>query len=260
MALHFRQDVFDLGNVKISERSLQFVAAKGPDDIAAIADLDQCLPQFQKDLLVLNRGNFRTESLRVVQRIVKEDLPRFLHSLDQFGRVLHDLLHDVVLVAFAHFIRIVELVQLCEVCGVRFIEILLYVREVDDIAIPVITIGPVDPRDGLEQVVVAQLASKVKALQPWRVKSCQQHVEDDQDVHLEVILEISDNASAGFLVVAVIEDQARLEVALAGSVLIQFLLDIIKEGKQLSGLFARFTDDHAAKRVIAANHAETLQI
>ena len=57
VALHFRQDVLDLGNVKIRECRLQFVAAKGPDDIAAIADFNQSLTQFQKDLFVLNRGN-----------------------------------------------------------------------------------------------------------------------------------------------------------------------------------------------------------
>ena len=91
-----------------------------------------------------------------------------------------------------------------------------------------IFVGSVDARDGLQQVVVFELTTEVKAFQSGRIKTGEQHIENDKDVDGHILLEVLDNLFACLLVLRVMEDKSGLHIQSVLACLIQFILNFIE--------------------------------
>ena len=128
--------------------------------------------------------------------------------------------------------------------------------------------------------MVFELSAEIQAFQSWGVKSCKEHIEDNEQVDGHVLLEVLDDLLASLLVVAVVENQAYSQKFLLGSIhgygfsshpyLVAHLdlygLRLSTIGHVLKGfvkfacLFARLTNDHTAQCVIALNLAELAEV
>ena len=179
-----------------------------------------------------------------------------------------------------HLVWVVKTIELFQVCLVGLLKVALYVGKVYDIAISVVLVWTVHTGEGLQQVMVFELSTEIQAFQAWRIKSCQEHIEDNEQVNGHVLLEVLDDLLASLLVVAVVENQAYSQKFLLGSIhgcgfsshpyLVAHLdlygLRLSTIGHVLKGfvkfacLFARLTNDHTAQCVIALNLAELAEV
>ena len=108
--------------------------------------------------------------------------------------------------------------------------------------------------------MIFDFATEIQTLKTRCVKARQQHVEDNQNINRVILLEIVDDLLAGFLVVAIEENQSRFQVDFLDAVFIEFVLNLVEELVQVSRLFRRFCNNHTAKIVVALHGTELRQI
>ena len=238
----------------------QLIITKGANYITAVTGSDKHFFQLDKLLLILNCRYFGTEFLNIICCIVKEDLPYLTHLLNKSVFILYDLSESISSVTCTDFIRIIESVQLFQVRFIGLLEIALNIGKIYDISILIVLVWSVYTSNSLQQIMVFQLSAEIQPFQARSIKSCQEHIENDQYVNGHILLEILDDLLSGVLIITIVQDQSCLEVRGLRRIGIQFTLNIIKESEYLSCLFARFADNHTAERIIAMNGTETLQI
>ena len=187
-------------------------------------------------------------------------MPYLTHLLYKSIFILYDLSECISSVACAYFIRIIEPVQLFQVRFIGLLEIALNIGKIYDISILIVLVWSVYTSNSLQQIMVFQLSAEIQPFQARSIKSCQEHIEYDQYVNGHILLEILDDLLSGILIITIVQYQSCLEVRGLRRIGIQFTLNIIKESEYLSCLFACFANYHTAKRIIALDSTETLQI
>ena len=180
--------------------------------------------------------------------------------IDKGVLIFHDLVVHVGQVIIWVSIGIIIAVQFLQICGIGLVKILLDVGKVNQESAFHILVRAIHACNCLQQIMIFDFSTEIQSLKTRSVKARQQHVENNQNINRVVLLEIVDNLLAGFLVIAIEENQARFQVDFLDAVFIEFVLNLIEELVQVSSLFRRFSNNHAAKVVVALHGTELHQI
>ena len=258
--VHFRKHERQLFDVQLFKVLFKGIVTESTHKVQRVLGEFQRLAQFNQNLLVFKARNLRRENFRVVGGITKQSLTCHLHVIDKGFLVFHDLIVHVGQVIVRVSICIVVAVQFLQIRGIGLVEIFLDIGKVNQESAFHILVRAIYTCNCLQQIMIFDFATEIQTLKTRCIKARQQHVEDNQNINRVILLEIVDNLLTGFLVVAIEENQARFQVDFLDAVFIEFVLNLVEELVQISRLFRRFCNNHAAKIVVALHGAELRQI
>ena len=138
-------------------------------------------------------------------------MPNFLHLVQYLFLVLNDLGKGIGGSGFACLVHIIEAVQLLQIGFVGFLKVALDVCEVNDKTVTHTEIRTVYTSYGLKQIVVFQFAPEIQTLQAWRIKTSQKHIEDNENIHCHIFLEVLDYLLASFLVIRIVKNDSGFQ-------------------------------------------------
>ena len=134
-----------------------------------------------------------------------------------------DFLHHLILVnhydltdgQFIGNIFIGSAIEFAQVSVIRSIEVLFDIHEIYHIAISEILVWTVNTGEGLEQVVSIERTAEIQFLQSWCIKAREQHLVDNQDIHIHQFLEAVDIFFPFHLVTFIVKDKRSCQWLIA---------------------------------------------
>ena len=174
----------------------------------------------------------------------------------------------------------VELAEFCRIGVVDVVEVLPDVGEINYISESDVLVRSVHTCERLKKIMVFQLAAKIQSLQPWRVKTRQEHIIDYQQIWLCFLPKLQRDISPLLFVVIIVQYEFYLQTRrifvwhgsvifrndcanlrhIGGMSILVLVRSHLIQTEHHAGLFVRLAYDHASKRRVIHLQAEAFEV